>query len=1340
MALICLTFLVFLSIGIFSLLNSTSRNLNDSYDSLVQTGQLNDFVVNEKYDYGKMEFSGYVKNKQDPSKEDELEFDSANGTTVITPSVSRGDEVIIKLDLDSYNSITSLVQQDSDYQKYFDGILLDWTNFNPSTDKVADYIYATLQNMHNEFFNSVSSNPNFKVTGLLDKLDTTYRNYQAINITDGNIKKKVVDSNHDDAINKLVVYSGTNLSQNNTALFNEFATIHSAIATIGKPALKQPKDHDINPLVLSEFLNALQANTTELKIKTALEDGVTALKETGAWTNETHVDNAWVLFNPNRSTFINDGWGFTISWDQTNSIRVIDFTSYEAIVAPGNWKYEEASGKKIYTDINHWNKIKTLPTSEANKAFEDISDEYKIKIGNVKYLIMGVGITPDFMYPVFDFNSLVPNPQSEYLYYANASGYNRIRGSFLTNPVEVSIVGKFPANTSQEKQREIIDAINDWSVKYMSWPNNVKAAYFGNDTTNYLNLNAVRTAFIPTLINTISNISFFLTLVIAGLALFVGTLIIKNYITKNRFSLAVLQANGVNKWRINASILLFSIIPSSIGGLIGYFSGFILQDTVLNIFSNYWYIPTQVLAFNFSVMLFCIVLPAFIFCLASLIIGYMVLRQNVVKSLNNDSDYKVSRFSLIMKAPLRHFSVTSRFRAALAFNSFWKLIILSGLSAATMVVFNFTLATIGQFEDAENRTKQTFNYGYAVDLATPTEQSGLIKYQEFKKLGTSEPHILGIDSSYFLANRSSKVSNWGSQTNKDQKFDWDNIHVVSFNDSIDQTSDIMYLENLVQSKIMLDYTIKAAGISVNPWTLSASLMPANQLSASDAAYDNFLLTIIKNPINGQQQDDNKYILKDDGTGSYSINNKEAINTNIFTIPSEGVLKKDYLNWLNNKLNLIRDSSSVGQPDVDYYDYKITYNLIGLDNSVIGEAKGNGLGSPDYAYTRIDAENDRSENLSILGIKDWIQEDGIVPDNYLGPVLRDENKKIINHDLFAATNVINPIIVNQYTATKYQLQPGSAIKLKVTNRYDRITNKLSNQPTIQEETFTVIGINNSAKDDELYISYENANKILGFSNDQINRQLPFNGYFTNSLTSFERSTPLFSMSGLFPGTSSFSSQNVVMKNLVTNTIKKYMNNPTNSENTRNYQALLKALGKERLAIEEADEYLNLLNTTYDGLPFNSMISYIDNVSANEALFTSLSTTTLTLINVIIGIIVPIVILVVILISNMLIDDLRKIGIRLKALGYSDIRILGYFLSIYIPVFIIGLIVSIPFSQIFISNYNWTIFTSSNIVLSTALAPMTVFISFISLLLTFALSFISNAYSLRKLRISEEIKNY
>jgi putative ABC transport system permease protein len=82
---VALSFLVFLAIGIFTLLSSTTKNITNTYDDISQKGNMHDFTVSEQYSLGNTDYAVYAFDGQHPdggSADDEFFGTSSDGKTI----------------------------------------------------------------------------------------------------------------------------------------------------------------------------------------------------------------------------------------------------------------------------------------------------------------------------------------------------------------------------------------------------------------------------------------------------------------------------------------------------------------------------------------------------------------------------------------------------------------------------------------------------------------------------------------------------------------------------------------------------------------------------------------------------------------------------------------------------------------------------------------------------------------------------------------------------------------------------------------------------------------------------------------------------------------------------------------------------------------------------------------------------------------------------------------------------------------------------------------------------------------------------------------------------------
>jgi putative ABC transport system permease protein len=200
------------------------------------------------------------------------------------------------------------------------------------------------------------------------------------------------------------------------------------------------------------------------------------------------------------------------------------------------------------------------------------------------FIVIGSGITADFIYPILNIQHSTPNPNNECIIFGNTHAYDRAFDSYRGNPTENYLVGDFKSGVDKQN---ILLQINNEATKDMSWPKGIKAAYFADDTTNFLNASAFRIAYIPNLVDRVQFISLLLTSFITLLGLFICGIVIRRYVSNNRTQIGVMRANGIKKSSIALSLTPFALLPAIIGGVGGYVAGLLLQSPAIGLFSQY---------------------------------------------------------------------------------------------------------------------------------------------------------------------------------------------------------------------------------------------------------------------------------------------------------------------------------------------------------------------------------------------------------------------------------------------------------------------------------------------------------------------------------------------------------------------------------------------------------------------------------------------------------------------------------------------------------------------------------------------------------------------------------
>jgi putative ABC transport system permease protein len=138
---------------------------------------------------------------------------------------------------------------------------------------------------------------------------------------------------------------------------------------------------------------------------------------------------------------------------------------------------------------------------------------------------------------------------------------------------------------------------------------------------------------------------------------------------------------------------------------------------------------------------------------------------------------------------------------------------------------------------------------------------------------------------------------------------------------------------------------------------------------------------------------------------------------------------------------------------------------------------------------------------------------------------------------------------------------------------------------------------------------------------------------------------------------------------------------------------------------------------------SYVSLVANVVDRDStalVFSNLSKTINQIEYTVLSIIILMALLIILLISLLIVNDFRNLGGILKALGYRDHVNITSFLSIYIPVLLLSVLISIPITLGMIAVLNSIIFNGVGIFLTTKLSVIDVAIGIAVSLPAFMLS--------------------
>lgn len=1373
--LIGLIMLIFSASTIFTTLNSVSNNLYNSYNKLVTEGNLHDFVINEKYTLGYFNYKAIKK--EEPNKEPD-KLDQSKIIVSIRPTELEQPSTPPKPTnwTDSYENF---YDKNKDNEKYSallkeKTLYYDWDavtnpsvpNPAPGTINSEEYynqvllpqVEKTINAMKNELTSYVSIFIETEFDIFLNSLDVKYRRFNSIDInnTKQSIFYKLIETSTNYKINNLVIYDGNNLTNPidyNSEIFIPFLT-DTKMYSRKLLNLLNKADWSNNSIVIAlsaahNYFNS--ENNIDLNPYTITSDSIVAPNKQMIINGINYMKN---IYDKKQYNFKGFRINFSIPGIIPISGNIEDFSSYESVVSPS---FVDKHNKSIFP-LNDW--VKHLDDSQINfeKWFNSIDDKYKYSIDETEYIILGTGISPDFMYPIVSFYNPIPNYDKEAIVYANKNGYERTVDAFRGNDQEEFIVGKF---NNQSQADELLHKINLESEKIMSWPHGTNAAYFANDVNNALTPTSLRLQFVPQILNIVELVTIFLSLFIWILSIIISILVIKRFIETNKNSLGIMLANGFKKKEIVWSIVLFLAIPILSSIIFGFFFGLGLQAPTMLIFSSLWAIPINLTFFSPLYFFINVIFQGLLFLIISFIFSWYTLRGNIAELMKDETKYKLSKLSIFMKKPFIKTGIMNTFRASVAFSSIWRLLLLSFMSSLVMLSFSFVLSTNNKFNQAAIDTYKTRNYSYALKLITPSNEGGqyyavpynysgmtLKNGKYFNTLEKSGFNSINQISQDYLTNSTyADVTLTKEQISDIENFG--NYHLISASDDENgQKKDLLYLKYKSQNKILLDHFLGALGIGANPWQIVTKLMPNNQINHSNNSFRKILEKIIL--------DKSSSIILGDGTlktyrehliSFTKLSNLNYEESSQVFLDNSDPNKIQYREFDGSKIQLVINAfqkkivlnpnfiqffmSVFENPNYKEDQYNVMFNKVGIDPT------DRPFTYVDFYFSEINSKKyETSVADSIFGLHE-------AKDNELNSIqLINKSNQVVNNKLFAFDNEANPkyipIIVNAFAEKKYNLSIGGSFKIKINNKIDRYTNANSGDE-IYTLPFKVVDVIKSYQNSEFFISQLNANKILGLKYflDKDNKfnfsESGFNGIFSfqSSIPQVTNGMSLYSPSGLYPAYDTFSDSNQEVINLMN---AKPLNS-TPGSTTTNLDIARAITGIEA---PDAISFLKEIVNRYGGSSVYAVLNNVIDRDSSKSVFDTLANTISWIqISVMVTIII-VTLVIVILISTMIVFDSIKLASFLKCLGLNDKDNALSFLMIYGPVFFIGLLIALPLLYLFNFIYVEIIFKQAAILLVINFSFLNILVPIVSILFVFFISYLLAWYKIRGTNLPQIIK--
>lgn len=351
------------------------------------------------------------------------------------------------------------------------------------------------------------------------------------------------------------------------------------------------------------------------------------------------------------------------------------------------------------------NEITVLPLfAEENNL--QIGDQYQI-LGET-YTIVGYAYASNHIYQVISLSVPFYDKKTNNILFTTKSTYDNLKGL-----VEENYVAKY----NDKDRLQLIFNRDDKRLKELEnmFENEIESIAFDmSSSMRLIRVDLIQNDFESTRIFAEA----FLYLLL-GISVFIIMVITKKRIDDERLQIGVLKSLGYNSFIIATSYLVYPLLGSIIGGLLGYIIGLGLNGSISEVFISFYAVPLDGFKIDLSYLVKCILVPSVLLSLLSYMIALFMLRKKPLDLLKEGTNLKVNIFSRIVNKIVSFLPFNYRFKYSLAFRSIGKLFIVTLTSFCTGMLIVLVLIGMNLFNSLIDETFGKLNYNHVVSYYNP---------------------------------------------------------------------------------------------------------------------------------------------------------------------------------------------------------------------------------------------------------------------------------------------------------------------------------------------------------------------------------------------------------------------------------------------------------------------------------------------------------------------------------------------------------------------------------------------------------------------------------------------
>ncbi len=333
-----------------------------------------------------------------------------------------------------------------------------------------------------------------------------------------------------------------------------------------------------------------------------------------------------------------------------------------------------------------------------------IGDKYKI--GEKEYKVVGFTYAPDYIYPLVSYSAIMFDEETNNVVYIYNDNYQNVNG-IEEKTYSIYYHGKIKRQFDAEKMMNNIDNPSSEDVTKI----------FENK-----NYNVTMGIFAVTRLGRIASLQlefatnrlfaeYFLYLLL-GIAVFVIAIVTKKRIEDERLQIGVLKSLGYSPFSIAYSYLVYPIIGSLIGGLLGFIIGSLVNGPLASLYISYFIIPLGKFKISTKYLIDCLLIPTILLSVLSYIIALFMLRKKPLSLLREGSNLKVTLFTKIVNKVTSILPFKYKFKYSLAFRSLPKLLVVAITSFFTGMLIVLTLIGMNLMQNLIDKSFDGMSYDY----------------------------------------------------------------------------------------------------------------------------------------------------------------------------------------------------------------------------------------------------------------------------------------------------------------------------------------------------------------------------------------------------------------------------------------------------------------------------------------------------------------------------------------------------------------------------------------------------------------------------------------------------